>query len=368
RPHGADGFPGHLVADVAAAGRTRFPDRSPECHGSGAEHPSLRHSGRARSRSPRRRQRVAAAAGDVPRLRSRQGVSTRQTGSDHGGGLPRAGARDGFVSGHVASRPMTVIDTVFRFDADSLLAPISANEPTGESLRYEGTYDIVAGLRREDDPALEQGVWKTELKKADWPGVAQACVAALESRSKDLQLAAWLLESWIHLYGFAGIREGLHLVAELCDTYWDGLHPDVVDGDLDYRLAPIYWIDEKLSIAARLIPIVRPHTAGLHAHSPADLGLAAPPPPPPRARASTDAVTEARLQKSVTATSTTWLATVASDGQGALRSLDELIDVLKTRCGARAPGLARMREALTAALHIVSIALESRGAPMPTFA
>ena len=263
---------------------------------------------------------------------------------------------------------MTVIDTVFRFDADSLLAPISANEPTGESLRYEGTYDIVAGLRREDDPALEQGVWKTELKKADWPGVAQACVAALESRSKDLQLAAWLLESWIHLYGFAGIREGLHLVAELCDTYWDGLHPDVVDGDLDYRLAPIYWIDEKLSIAARLIPIVRPDTADLDAYSLADWELASRRPPRPRERSSTDAVTEARLQKSVTATSTTWLATVASDGQGALRSLDELIDVLKTRCGARAPGLARMREALTAALHIVSIALESRGAPMPTFA
>jgi len=257
---------------------------------------------------------------------------------------------------------MTVIDTAFRFDADALLAPISPDEPTGASLRYEGTYDLIAGLRREDDPALEQGVWKTDLKRADWPEVAQACLAAIESRSKDVQIAAWLLDAWIHLHGFAGLREGLHVVAELCDTYWDGLHPDIVGGDLDYRLSPIYWIDEKLSIAARLVPIVRPDDDGLDAYSLADWELACRRPARPRDQPAPDAVTEAKFQKSVAATSTTWLATVAADGRGALRALDELVAVLQSRCAAKAPAMAKLREAIAAAIHVVTGALDSRGA------
>jgi type VI secretion system ImpA family protein len=94
---------------------------------------------------------------------------------------------------------MTVVTTIFQFDADTLLSPISGDDPTGPSLRYEGTYDLIAGLRREDDPTLAQGVWKTELKRADWPRVAQTCVNALERQSKDLQIAAWLLEAWLRL-------------------------------------------------------------------------------------------------------------------------------------------------------------------------
>src|SRR5262249_26551669 len=160
------------------------------------------------------------------------------------------------------------------------------------------TYDAIAALRREDDPSLAQGVWKTDLKKADWPRVAENCLTALQSKSKDLQIAAWLLEAWIHLYDFAGAREGLHLIAELCDTYWDGLRPDMVDGDLDYRLSPFYWIDEKLSVAVRLIPIIRPDDTEVDAFSLADWELASRRPVKPREEPRADVMTEARFQKS----------------------------------------------------------------------
>ena len=133
---------------------------------------------------------------------------------------------------------MTPQLSAFRFETDRLLSPISAMEPTGEFLRYEGTYDTIAGMRREDDPDLAVGVWKADLKKADWPRVAQACLLAIETRSKDLQIAAWLLDAWIRIHGLSGLREGLHLIAELSDTYWDGLHPGIQEGDLEYRLAP----------------------------------------------------------------------------------------------------------------------------------
>src|SRR5262249_45259491 len=159
----------------------------------------------------------------------------------------------------------------------------------------------------------------------------------------------------------AGLREGLHVIAELCDTYWEGLHPEIVDGDLDYRLSPLYWIDEKLSIAVRLIPIVRPDTEELDAYSLADWELACRRPSRPRQPPAPDALTEARFQKSVAGTSTASLTAMVAEERGALQAVDELVQVLTSQCGPRAPGLGKMRDTIAAAIRVVSNALENRG-------
>lgn len=145
------------------------------------------------------------------------------------------------------------------FDVSSLMSPISDQSPSGELLRYEGTYDLIAEARREDDPTLEQGVWKRELKKADWKLVNQLCLEALEKKSKDLQVAAWLLESWIHLNSFSGLRAGCHVLLDLCQTFWDTMYPSLEDAE--YRLAPIHWINEKLLTQIKFIPITNPEPA-----------------------------------------------------------------------------------------------------------
>ena len=68
-------------------------------------------------------------------------------------------------------------------DIEKFLSPVSAERPAGEPLRYEGTYDRIREARREDDPDLPQGPWKTELRKAQWKLVESICVEALETRS-----------------------------------------------------------------------------------------------------------------------------------------------------------------------------------------
>ena len=257
----------------------------------------------------------------------------------------------------------------FHFETDRLLSPISANEPTGESLRYEGTYDEIAALRREDDRDLAQGVWKTDLKQADWPRVAQSCILAIETRSKDLQIAAWLLEAWTHLHGFAGLREGLHLLAELCDTYWDGLHPDIRDGDLDFRLAPLTWVDEKLSILVKLLPVTSPQSEDLPRYTVSDWELACRMQGRPRAKDARDEVTPARFQQCATLTSTKWLVALKHDVESAVVAREELRKVLETQCGRHAPGLTRMRDALETILALCSAALLGReDAPKPRLA
>lgn len=164
---------------------------------------------------------------------------------------------------------MSAAATTFAFNVSSLLAPISEKKPAGESLRYEGTYDRIMEARREDDPSLEQGVWKHELKQADWNLVSQLCLEALQKRSKDLQIAAWLLEAWIHLRGFPGLRAGCEVMVELCRTFWDSMYPLLQDPE--YRLAPMHWMNEKLFTQIKFIPITSPETMEDHnAYSLAD--------------------------------------------------------------------------------------------------
>jgi type VI secretion system protein ImpA len=150
----------------------------------------------------------------------------------------------------------------FTFDVDQLLEPISSEAPAGAFLRYEGTYDRIQEARREDDSTLQQGVWKRDLKRANWNSVSEICIEALEKRSKDLQIAAWLLESWIQLYGFAGAREGLKVLLGLCQAFWDTMYPSLEDPE--FRLAPLNWINEKLFLRLKFVSITDPDTRGTH--------------------------------------------------------------------------------------------------------
>jgi type VI secretion system protein ImpA len=155
-------------------------------------------------------------------------------------------------------------------EVEKLIQPISSQSPAGESLRYSMVYDSIKAARREDDADAPQGIWQTKLKKADWQTVKTICLETLESRSKDLQIGAWLLEACIHLDGFVGLADGLHVLTVLCETFWDTLHPPLDPDDPDYRFGPIAWIDEKLTLTLKLVPITSPHTGDAPSYSWAD--------------------------------------------------------------------------------------------------
>jgi type VI secretion system protein ImpA len=155
-------------------------------------------------------------------------------------------------------------------DIQRLLEPIPGARPAGESLRYEGTYDRIAEARREDDPGLSQGIYKTRLKRADWEAEEAICVQALETRTKDLQIGGWLLEAWLHLHGFAGVEAGLKLLTGLCENFWDDLYPTLADGALEDRIAPLEWVNYKLSLKLKQIPLTLPNETEQQSYSFAD--------------------------------------------------------------------------------------------------
>ena len=141
-------------------------------------------------------------------------------------------------------------------DFDSLLSPIPGDSRGGESLRYAGPYDAIEEARRADDE-LTQGEWQRETKASDWRQVIELSTEALSKRSKDIQIAAWLSEALVRLHGFAGLRDGCRLIRELVGQFWDCLYPEIEDGDLESRAAPLEWMNQRLPEAVRFIAIAR---------------------------------------------------------------------------------------------------------------
>src|SRR5690242_4088051 len=139
---------------------------------------------------------------------------------------------------------------------DELLAPIPGANPGGVALRYDPIYDKIKEARREDED-IPQGEWQTTRKTADWPQVIRLASDALATKSKDLQLAAWLSEAMLRREGFAGFRSGLDLLVGLLEQHWDHLYPEIEDGDAEMRAAPLEWLGTKLDLSIRRVPLTR---------------------------------------------------------------------------------------------------------------
>ncbi|WP_189458369.1 type VI secretion system protein TssA [Jeongeupia chitinilytica] len=145
------------------------------------------------------------------------------------------------------------------FDAliPTLLQAVSADQPCGISLRHEPEYDLILEARRQDDPSLPVGIWQSGIKSADWQRVEQLCCEALQQRSKDLMLVAWLSEAWIGRYGLPGWIKGIELLNALCDRYWPDLYPLAVDGDESWRTAPLELMLRTLAESLRFrVPLL----------------------------------------------------------------------------------------------------------------
>lgn len=139
-------------------------------------------------------------------------------------------------------------------DITELLQPIPGDAPGGVSLRYEPIYDQIRRARTEEED-LPAGEWQRERKTADYVAVIKLSREALTTRSKDLQIAAWLTEALLKREGFAGLREGVDLIRGMLETFWDDLYPELEDDDLELRAAPLAWVGEYLDRAVRLVPI-----------------------------------------------------------------------------------------------------------------
>jgi len=138
---------------------------------------------------------------------------------------------------------------------DELLNPIAGPNPSGANLRYDPVYDKIKEARREEAQP-PPGMSEQDRKVSDNAQVIRLSTELLTTKTKDLQLAAWLTEAMLKKTGFGGLKDGLALCCGLVEKFWDTVYPEIEDGDVESRGAPLGFVGLKLDIPLKLIPVV----------------------------------------------------------------------------------------------------------------
>ncbi|HEX5408558.1 MAG TPA: type VI secretion system protein TssA [Gemmatimonadaceae bacterium] len=234
---------------------------------------------------------------------------------------------------------------------DDLLNPIAGPNPGGADLRYDPLYDKIKEARREDDDA-PQGEWQHARKVADWPQVIKLTGDAIATKSKDLQLAAWLAEAMLRREGFGGFRATLDVIRGLLDTFWDHLYPEVEDGDFELRAAPLEWMGTRLDLPVRFVPLDRAGHSHIVYTEARAIGS--------EAEAEGDSAKQEKralaieagkptiedFEKSFADTPKPFYKQLVADLDGTLASLQALDELGREKFADAAPGYRRLREAL----------------------
>ncbi|MDR1064108.1 MAG: type VI secretion system protein TssA [Azoarcus sp.] len=245
------------------------------------------------------------------------------------------------------------MDETWQDQLESLLAPISEEQPGGEDLAYSTLFEQIREARRADNPALTQGDWVTPVKLAEWDKVCAWCEAGLRARSKDLQLAAWYVEALVREEGFVGAGFGFRLIAWLLQRYWEPLFPV----DLEERTGKLAWLDLQLGPALRQTPLTSPRQGGYawyrwqESREVDNLGLRGD-------AAREEAIAEGKLSgeafdKSARDSGVLWFGQLADDITAAHNAFGELCREVENRFGDEAPHFAGIRESIEACEEVV---------------
>jgi len=113
------------------------------------------------------------------------------------------------------------------YPADFLLET-SHTPPCGEDLTYDAEFLAMESAARGKS---EQQFGDTVIpaEPPDWR-VVERQAATLMARTKDVRIAAILCRAWTNVRGLAGTAQGLQLVADLMERYWEHVHPLPEDG------------------------------------------------------------------------------------------------------------------------------------------
>lgn len=123
--------------------------------------------------------------------------------------------------------------------SDELLTPIPGDNPSGTDLRYEPIFKQLKDARFEEDEGIPEGAWARSTKKrADHRTVIKLASEALTKQSKDVQLAAFLTDSLIHVEGFSAVTPSIELLRQLQETFWPTMYPQPDEGE-DYEMRSI---------------------------------------------------------------------------------------------------------------------------------
>jgi type VI secretion system protein ImpA len=246
---------------------------------------------------------------------------------------------------------------------DTLLAPIPGDNPAGGAIPFEIREKLEEGRKEinledfdADDPAKP-----TEAKKADWAGIVRVAQETLTKTSKDLLVSARLTEALVKQHGFAGLRDGLHLMRLLVDQCWDRINPSIEDGDLEVRAGPFNWLADaekgaRFPHTLRRVPFVIDEKSGKGDKAKKFSWM--------EWRLSQDGkgtVTRADFDKTIMETPREHFQTLEEDVNQCVDGLTQLLQALNGKMGSAAPGLIDLRAAVEDCRKLIKHMLAQKG-------
>jgi type VI secretion system protein ImpA len=243
---------------------------------------------------------------------------------------------------------------------DDLLNPVPGDNPSGTSLRYERVYDQIKEARTEDDESIPAGAWARTIKRADFNLVIKLAGEALASKSKDLQLAAWLSEAHVRKEGIGLIQPCLKLFQDLQEQFWDTLYPEIEDGDTGMRAVPIEWAANRIATVLRESPITRDglnyyqykesRSIGYEADAEYNEAKTA-----QRQQAIADGKPTAEdFDKSFNSTPKSWYVQMDAAFHSSLETMEELQIFCEQKYGEDGPGFSKLRTSLEEVGQVVT--------------
>ncbi len=141
---------------------------------------------------------------------------------------------------------------------EGLLEPIAGENPSGANLYYDKIFDQIKDARAEEVESGSTGAWERTLKRADHVLAIKLASETLATRSKDLRLAGWMIESLLKREGIPVLLPSLEYLWKLQEGFWETLYPEIEeDGNLDLRISTIEGTVGRVALLLRNAPITK---------------------------------------------------------------------------------------------------------------
>lgn len=246
-------------------------------------------------------------------------------------------------------------------DLPRLLAPIAADQPVGVDLRSDtsptSTYYAIRDARNQARTAERQAQMNGDspIGAADWEPIVSTVPDVLASVSKDLELAAYLVEGLLREHGFPGLRDGFQLLKELIAQYGDVIYPLPDEDGVETRVAPLTGLngadgDGTLISPIRNVLLTEPSIGDFTTASylqAVDLERATP--EQRDRRIAQGAVSLDAMKTALAQTRTEFLVQLYADLEDCLKAYADYQQVVDSKFGSDAPPTSNIRNALQSA-------------------
>jgi type VI secretion system protein ImpA len=258
---------------------------------------------------------------------------------------------------------------VAELDLTAYSTPIAGDNPAGMDLREDDAHssdfrairDARNEARRIERRADEDGE-DAGPAMSQWQTVVELGEQALTEWSKDLEVAAYMIEALARVEGFGGVARGFRVAKELVANFWDNLYPMPDEDGVATRVLPITWLNGADGDGVLLGPLSRiPLTDGssvgpfaLWQYRQATELATTTDPAGREDRIKQGAATMDQIERACNETSPQFFLKLIQDITDAAHEFKELDALLTEKCGIEhAPPSSRINEMLESCLAAV---------------